>query len=130
MINFARKFLDMQSIEMIIPVPLHSTKLRQRQFNQAELLAKSLSKAFSKELNNKLLLKIKPAPAQVDLSGAKRLKNVRGTFKVKNTDSLKNKNLLIVDDVFTTGATVNECAKMLTDAGANRVEVLALARSI
>ncbi|GAF80876.1 unnamed protein product [marine sediment metagenome] len=130
MIDFADKFLDMENIDLILPVPLHSVKKRQRQFNQARLLAKSLSRAFSKELKDNLLIKIKPGPAQVNLSRTERLKNVRGAFKVKHRLPLKDKNLLLVDDVVTTASTANECAKMLLEAGTSKVDVFSLARSV
>jgi len=130
MINFAHKFLDMKNIDLILPVPLYSTKQRQRQFNQAKLIARPLARVFSKELQNKLLIKIKSGPAQVDLSRTERFKNVQGAFRVKNDKLLKNKNILLVDDVFTTGATVNECARTLSEAGANRIDVFVLARSL
>ena len=129
MVDFAHNFLDMENIDLILPVPLANSKLRQRQFNQAKLLAKSISCAFSKELKDKLLIKIKPGVAQVNLSRAERLKNVRGSFKVRHQLLLKNKNILLVDDVLTTGATINECARMLLEAGAKRVGVFTLARS-
>lgn len=130
MIDFARKFLDMQEIELILPVPLHSQKLRQRQFNQAQLLAKPLARAFSKKMHTKLIIKLEPGPAQVELSRSERLKMVRDTFKIKNAQALKERNILLVDDVFTTGATANECAKVLLAAGANKVEVFTLARGV
>jgi len=129
MITFAESFLDMKNVDLILAVPLHRAKQRQRQFNQAYLLAKSLSSAFKKELQDKQLVKIKSGPAQVNLSRAQRLKNVQGTFRIKDAGLLKNKNILLVDDVLTTGATVNECAKVLGQAGANRIDVLSLARS-
>ncbi len=130
MIDFVHNFLDMKKIDLIIPVPLHSTKQRQRQFNQAQALAKSLSYAFSKRLQDKLFIKIKPGPAQVNLSRRERIKNVQGSFKIKNVRLLENKNILLVDDVLTTGATVNECARTLLEGGANRVDVFTLAHNI
>ena len=129
MVAFARSSLDMKKVDLILPVPLHRVKQRQRQFNQANLLAKALSCAFTKPVLDKQLMRIKSGPAQVNLSQAQRLKNVQDAFKVKNARLVNNKNILLVDDVFTTGATVNECAKVLVRAGANRVDVLSLARS-
>jgi len=120
----------MERIDLVLPVPLHSTKLRQRQFNQAKLLAEPLAKRFSKRLGHRVLVKIKGSVAQVNLSRRQRLKNIRGCFKVKHTHLLKNKNILLVDDVLTTGATIGECARVLSQAGANRIEVLTLARSV
>jgi ComF family protein len=127
MIEFARSFLDMKKIDLIIPVPLHRIKLRQRQFNQAKLLAQSIAYAYSKELGDKILIKTKFQADQVTLCQAKRLKNVRGTFQVKRPQYVKDKNILLVDDVLTTGATANECARVLHNAKANKVDVFVLA---
>jgi ComF family protein len=129
MIEFARSFLDMKKIDLIVPVPLHSVKLRQRQFNQAKLLAQPIAYAYSKKLVDKILIKIKRQPDQVTLSQAKRFKNVRGAFKVKRPQYIKDKNILLVDDVLTTGATANECARVLQEAKTNKVDVLVLART-
>jgi ComF family protein len=129
MAEAADKLLDMKNVDLILPVPLHSVKQRQRQFNQAQLLAQSLAKSFSKELKEKLLVKTKAGTAQVKLSRNDRAKNVRGTFKVKKARLLENKNILLVDDVLTTHATVNECSRILLKAGAKSVEVFTLARS-
>lgn len=130
MIDFAHNFLDVKELDVILPVPLHKTKQRQRQFNQAEALARPLAKAFFKPLASGSLTKIKPGLAQVNLSRTARLKNVRDCFKVKNTKTIINKNILLVDDVLTTLATANECARMLLEAGANRIDVFALARGV
>ncbi len=129
MVDFAGNFLNMQNIDLILPVPLHGSKLRSRQFNQAALLAKGLAEAFSKQVQDKLLIKIHSGPAQVNLSRTKRLENVQGSFKVKDIGPLKDRNILLVDDVLTTAATANECAKTLLEAGAQRVDVFTLARS-
>lgn len=127
--DFSRRYLDLSACDLIIPVPLHRAKLRQRQFNQAALLAAALGRAYSKESAEKILIKIIPSPAQVKLSQKQRLRNVRGAFKVRSGRLLKEKNVLLVDDVLTTGATVNECAKTLLEAGCARVNVLTLACS-
>lgn len=130
MVEFAGNFLNMQEINLVLPVPLHSRKLRLRQFNQAQLLAGCLSRAFSKKLVANLLIKIKQGPAQVSLKRRARLQNVQGSFKVRNVSLLKNKNVLLIDDVLTTQATAGECRRVLLAAGANRVDVLTLARGI
>ncbi|MBN3038589.1 MAG: ComF family protein [Candidatus Omnitrophica bacterium] len=129
LIGFANKFLDMEKVDMVMPVPLCRQKIRQRQFNQALLLAKPLACAFATQIDNKTLVKVNSGPAQVSLSKAERLNNVKGAFRVKGRRSIKDKSILLVDDVFTTGATANECAKILKEAGASSVQVLTLARS-
>ncbi|MBN2097558.1 MAG: ComF family protein [Candidatus Omnitrophica bacterium] len=130
MADFAGRCLDMESIDLIIPVPLHRAKYRQRQFNQAELLGQALAKNFSKEMSAAVLVKIKSTPAQVNLSRIERLKNIQGAFKIKNAQLIKNKRLLLIDDVLTSGATINECARILLEAGANRVDIFTLARGV
>ncbi|MFC1698383.1 double zinc ribbon domain-containing protein [Candidatus Omnitrophota bacterium] len=128
LVDFATHNCDMSQIDLILPVPLHSKKLRQRQFNHAQNLAQSLAAAFSKQIQPQLIVKIKPGPDQVSLTRAARSRNIRGAFTIRNNKPVKSKNVLLVDDVFTTGATVNECAKALLDAGAKQVDVLTLAR--
>jgi len=130
MIDCAHNFLDMERIDLVLPVPLHSTKFRQRQFNQSKLLAEPLAKWFSKRLEHRALVKIKNSAAQINLSRRQRLDNVRGSFRVRDAKLVENKNILLVDDVLTTGATVGECARTLSEAGANRIAVLTLARSV
>lgn len=129
LIDFTQSFIVIEKIDLIIPVPLHPRKLRQRQFNQAGILAKALSRAFNKRLKHNALVKIKDNPAQVNLPQAKRIKNARGCFRVKSLPAVKGKNILLIDDVLTTAATVNECAKVLRQAGAKKIEVLTLARA-
>lgn len=125
MIDFAGKFLDTSKIDLIVPVPLHKTKERSREFNQAKLLAYQLSQALNKQLQDKLLIKTRAIVAQASLPKSKRRKNVQGAFKAL-TD-IEHTNILLIDDVLTTGSTVNECAKTLLDAGAKNVDVFTLA---
>lgn len=129
LIDCAHSSINMHEIDLIVPVPLHRSKLRQRQFNQAELLAQSLAKAFSKKLDKKTLTRCESRGTQVNLSGNQRRRNVHNAFGIKNTSRVKDKRILLVDDVFTTGATVNECAKMLIHSKAMSVDVISLARS-
>ena len=129
MVEFAKNSLEMSKIDLILAVPLHSKKKRQRQFNQAQLLTENLCRHFSKKIDQKILLKVKPSPSQAQLHNTERWKNVRGTFKVKNSSLVKAKNILLIDDVLTTGATVNECSKVLLESGASKIDVLTLARA-
>ncbi|MFH1046336.1 MAG: ComF family protein [Candidatus Omnitrophota bacterium] len=129
MIGFAQRHLRLDTIDLILPVPLHQVKLRERQFNQATLLARTLAKEFSRDIHEKTLVRIRNTPSQTALTKAQRLKNVAGAFSVRLPASIDKKRILLIDDVFTTGATVGECAKVLTQAGARSVEILTLARS-
>jgi ComF family protein len=120
--------LDALSFEAIIPVPLHPSRLRERGFNQALLLGKILEKIHNKKVLTKVLRRTRNTVPQVELDHSERERNVRGAFAVSNQQEIMDKTLLLVDDVFTTGATVNECARVLKKSGAGQVFVLTLAR--
>jgi ComF family protein len=114
--------------EAIIPVPLHPARLRERGFNQALLLGKTLGKIHSKMVLAGALQRIRNTIPQVQLDHSERERNVRGAFAVRKQQEIMDKRLLLVDDVFTTGATVNECARVLKKSGAKEIIVLTLAR--
>lgn len=116
--------------DLILSVPLHPKRLKQRGFNQSLLLARRVSQALSIPLDFKSLQRIRHTLPQTELSGPERKKNIRGAFEVKETGGISGKRLLLVDDVFTTGATVQECSKVLLKAGAKQVDVLTLARVV
>jgi len=116
-----------EETDFIIPVPLHRKRLRARGFNQAQILCMYIGKYFNLPLNLDLK-RIKFTTPQVNLRREERLQNIKGAFEVKKPSGVVDKNLLLVDDVFTTGATVNECSKVLIKAGAKKVFVLTLAR--
>ena len=117
--------------DVIVPVPLHNARKMQRGYNQSFLLAYYLKKVIPKEfkitLNSKHLVRSINTLTQVDLPMTERLLNVEGAFKVKKGHPFKNKRIILVDDVVTTGSTVNECAKELKKAGASFVHVITLA---
>ena len=106
---------------VVIPVPLHGSRERQRGFNQAELLAASLNR----RIDTRILRRTKKTPSQTGLSRARRARNLAGAFEVRGNVP---HCALVVDDVYTTGATLNEIARTLKRAGAERVEVLTVAR--
>jgi ComF family protein len=116
--------------ELILCVPLHPRRLRQRGFNQSLLLARRVSRAHSIPLNFTALQRTRHTQPQTQLSGPERQKNIRGAFEVRRPEAIAEKEILLIDDVFTTGATVQECAKVLLKAGAKRVDVLTLARAM
>jgi ComF family protein len=116
--------------DLLIPVPLHKERLRERGFNQALLLVKELSHRTGIPYRRRILRKKSPAVPQVKLSGAEREKGVRGTFEMIGKEKVVGRSILLVDDVYTTGATVNECSKVLLAGGAERVDVLTLAHAI
>ncbi len=117
-------------IDMIMPVPLHSTRLRQRGFNQALLLAHRISKRYRTPLSFDNLARVRPTKPQVELRGVERIKNVRGAFALRRPDEVRGKKIILVDDVFTTGATMNECASVLKSAEASHVTAFTLARAL
>jgi len=124
------RYWDPQSFDLIIPVPLHSKRLRERGFNQALLLVKELGRRTRIPYSKRLLQKRILTPPQVNLSGGEREKGVRGSFHIQRDEEIEGKSILLVDDVYTTGATVNECSKVLLKAGAERVDVLTIAHAI
>lgn len=129
----ARGFFQYWSIDLfdlVIPVPLHPQRLRERGFNQALLLAKELSRRIGIPYRRKVLEKRKPTVPQVSLSGREREKGVKGAFHLTREGEVEGKGILVVDDVYTTGATVNECARVLLAGGANRVDVFTLGHAV
>jgi len=125
-----KRYWEPDSLDLLIPVPLHTQRLRERGFNQALVLVKELSRRTGIPYRKTTLQKKKPTVPQVNLSGAERGKGLRGAFHVIGKDELVGKSALLVDDVYTTGATVNECSRVLRRGGAKRVDVLTLAHAI
>ena len=118
------------SLPVIVPVPLHATKLGQRGFNQAELVAKAMVKqkplGMRLELATELLVRKRATESQVGYTRQQRMANLRGAFRADG--AVSGRDILLVDDVFTTGTTVSECARVLRRAGAERVWVATVAR--
>jgi competence protein ComFC len=119
-----------QKWDFIAPVPLHSLKERQREFNQAEILARHLSEATKIPLNTRLLRRVEATMTQTVLTREQRAENMRGAFVVRGGAKLNGEKIILVDDVFTTGATTSECAKALKAAGAGEVCVWTVARGL
>lgn len=119
-----------EDFDLIVPVPLHPSRRRERGFNQATFLARVLSRALAVPMSERALLRIRQTPAQVGLSDARRRLNVRGAFEVGDSQKVSAKRILLVDDVMTTGATVASAARALLKCGARRVSVLTLARAV
>lgn len=115
------------SAQGIVPVPLHPTKLRERGYNQSLLLAQEVSKRRGLPLIDDGLLRVKRTKSQTKLTLEERVENVRGAFKVVSREKIEGKRLILVDDVFTTGSTLNSCAEALMEAGAREIYGLTLA---
>lgn len=115
--------------DMIIPVPLHSSRLREREFNQSAILAKAVGKALDLRVVYSALERVRATQYQTGLSPRQRGLNVKGAFEVTRPGPVAGASILLVDDVFTTGSTVNECSKVLMKAKASSVVVGTLARA-
>jgi ComF family protein len=117
----------------IVPVPLHSSKRRQRRFNQADLIAREALKKLAQddfEFAGKVLVRVKPTVSQIGLTRPQRRENMRGAFRVVHPNRVKGRSILLVDDVLTTGTTASECARVLRKAGAGQVWVATAARTL
>jgi ComF family protein len=113
---------------LIVPIPLHGKRLRMRGFNQAAVMARPLARRLGLRVDVNLLRKIQDTPSQVGLSRSQREENVRGSFSVDHGGRIRGRRLILVDDVFTTGATLKEAARALKRAKASEIHVATLAR--
>jgi competence protein ComFC len=130
LIQAAGPVLEGQKPDLIVPVPLHPTKEREREFNQAERLAGRLSLATQIPMHKRLLRRVLPTRTQTCLSRQERLANVRNAFALRDGKLLNGERIVLVDDVFTTGATTSACARVLAAAGAGEVCVWTVARGV
>jgi len=114
---------------LIIPVPLRRNRLNWRGFNQAELLAKNISDAYHMIYRDDILTRITDPKHQADIKAKEdRVNNIKNNFAVKNSEPVKSRTVILVDDICTTGATLNECAKVLKESGAKRIIGFVIAR--
>jgi len=115
--------------DVVIPVPLHRSRERERGFNQARIIAKLIARNFNLRLDNKLLIRVRPTERhRVGLDGVDRKKSVERAFALTRTGLVENLSVLLVDDLFTTGSTLSSASRALIEAGASRVNVLTIAR--
>lgn len=114
--------------DVVVPVPLHPERQRERGYNQAELIARPLAKRLNVKLEPRLLVRTRPRPAQLVLSRSEHWKSVRGAYATRKGLQVDNLRVLLVDDVLTTGATLDACARALRKAGAAAVLGLTVAR--
>ena len=121
---------DFNFFDLILPVPVHLNKLREREYNQSAILGKKLFVNAKHKYDPFTLYKTKDTPPQISFKSLNdRKRNVRNSFSVRSTKEIKNKSVLLIDDVFTTGSTADECSKVLLKAGAASVQVLTLMRA-
>ena len=125
--------LELSADVLVVPVPLHASKRRQRTFNQAELIAHNALKALPQrglELGTNVLQRVKPTVSQIGLTRHQRRENLRGAFKVAHLSKVSGRDVLLVDDIMTTGTTAAECARVLLRAGAKKIWVATVARTL
>lgn len=122
-------YISGKAPEILIPVPLHSSRLRSRGFNQAVLLGELFSSGMALPMLVDGLSRTRPTRPQIDLSAEERRNNVKGAFAVNRPAAVTGKRILLLDDVVTTGSTVNECARVLKKAGAAAITVITIART-
>lgn len=127
--TFAEKWIPRASAQLVIPVPLHPKRLRERGFNQSLLLARPVAAVLSAELDVLSLKRVRPTLPQTGLAKKERHKNIRRAFQLEDNAVVKNQSVLLVDDVATTMSTLNECARVLKRAGAMKIYCLTLARA-
>ncbi len=116
--------------DIIIPVPIHKKRENERGYNQSELIARKLANNLKIELLTDSLIKQKNTLPQSTLSKKQREENVKTVYKIKNKQKIKNKKIILLDDIYTTGATAEECSKILKQNGAKEILVLTIAKDI
>lgn len=122
--------LTEETFDRIVPVPLHISRLRERGFNQSQLIARRLEKKTFCPVDPFIIERTKRTLTQVGMKRKERILNVKGAFRIRDAAfaSIRGESILLIDDVFTTGATVGECSRILKKGGAEKVSVLTLAR--
>jgi len=119
--------LDIHQFDFIMPIPLFSTRLRERGYNQSQLLAEPIAQKYSIPLSLRHLTRVRNTEHQTFLKEKERWTNIQGAFRISNPAEVSGKNILIIDDLLTTGATASEAARTLKAAGAAVVGVFTLA---
>jgi len=127
-LNIAGKDIFDEGVDLIIPVPLHFTRMIKRKYNQSAILVKELAKLSNIKAEYNSLKRKKMTAPQTQCTGKERRKNVKDAFVVLDINKIKDKRIVFIDDVYTTGATLKECAKVLLKAGAKSVDALTIAR--
>jgi ComF family protein len=114
--------------DLLVPVPLHPRRERERGFNQSQLLARRVGRAWGRPVRDDVLVRAVATPSQTTLDRAARRANVRRAFRLRRPEAVAGRHVLLVDDILTTGATVSECARCLEEAGPRTVGILTVAR--
>jgi len=130
LLEVARAHPDRYKADVVVPVPLHPARLRERGHNQAEIIARPLARSLGLPCRSYLLVRTRPRPDKLKLTLRERWRSVRGAYAIRQGARVDKLRVLLVDDVFTTGATLDACSRALRRAGATDVEALTVARAV
>ncbi len=129
-INNKKLYGFLKKYDIITPVPISNLRMRERGYNQSDLIAKKVAKFANITYYPKILIKSKNNKPQSTLNKEQRLENVKNVYKIQNIAKIKERRILLFDDIYTTGATANECARILKQAGAQNVGILTFTKDI
>lgn len=121
--NMQKSFENLEKYDIIIVVPISTQRKKDRGYNQSELITREISKIIKAPICKNVLLKTKNTVPQSSLNKKQREENAKGVYKVKTVKKLYNKKVLIIDDIYTTGNTVNECARVLIQKGLKKTDI-------
>ncbi len=124
----ALRHAQLCDVDVILPVPLHPLRLRERGYNQADLLAREIGKAMGRPVLERALRRCRYTKQQAKFDKRERSRNVQDAFQLRQHNCVKDKNIILVDDVLTTGSTMNACARTLKEAGARKLTAVTIVR--
>lgn len=127
-LNDKKAFQILSDYDIIIPVPISKKRLRERGYNQSELIAKEIARSLKIKLEKGCLYKIKNTIEQSKLDKKQRENNINDVYIIKNKENIVNKKILLLDDIFTTGNTVNECSRVLRQANPSKIGIITIAK--
>ncbi|MDO5557813.1 MAG: ComF family protein [Clostridia bacterium] len=130
LIKTNKKLYDFfEKYDIVIPVPVHYYRKIKRGYNQSELIIRDIERICNLKLEKNILVRLKNLKQQSKLSRVDRQKNIKNVYTIKNIDKIKDKNIIIFDDIYTTGSTVNECSRILKQNGAKSIGVCTIMRA-
>ena len=118
----------LKKYDIVISVPVSKKRKKQRGYNQSELIAQDICRKLDKKYAKNILIKTKNTVAQSTLNKEQRQENAKGVYSLKNENKIKNKKVLLIDDIYTTGSTVNECARVLKQANLEEIGIFTIAK--
>ncbi len=121
-------FKILESYDTIMPIPISKKRRKERGYNQSELIAKEIAKNINIKYQNNCLIKTKNIIEQSKLNREQRILNIQGAYVLKNEETIKNKKILLFDDIYTTGSTVNECSRILRKVDLKKIGILTIAK--